>query len=1317
MSDTNDNEPEGLTRRVFFVGSGAGVLLVGCGGGSGDEVPAAESTEKALAVSPGSVSSIYNFTNAIGPFTPAQTNGGVTAQKFFVHGSGATYKQNYLRLPKNIFLNAGQLGITLATTGAANTTQTPTSMTLGWTGILPTSEAVLCDLYHYNQARFSLFSHSQSGRLRGVLERNGTSVMLESVGGLSMTAKEAVGIRYDDDPAGPGGTVTFMRNGVAFGAPQPISMKLRVTPECELQCNASLGNTTNSAAQRLSRISIDLTVAAVPPPPPPPNPNALTVYGDPGTRFALNLDSAGTSGNYVLTIPAGLALVQRVVTPTPAIKASGYTMNALAAAYGPTQSNGGVTTGTLAVVGSGASYANNQLNLATGTYLSAGAIGLSLPTTSEPATTQAPRSLTLKFVGVLPQTSTPLVSLYDYSKGRMELSSHWQAGCIAVSLERDGQSVGFVSISGLSNTTQEDVAVRYDDNIGGVGGTITFLRNGAAFGPPQTVAFKPRITPNAIFESNASLGNTANSGDLKIASISLALTVLSDVESFIPVVSGTISAAGLNQLYVNALSVSTPQAAVAVSYGLAAGGATSTVNVVVGPIDVPAGIAYRAVLENWSTGVAVSHANALVMTLAVRQNCQFEDTSLAANQGRWMECLPQGPVPNIGGIAYYCEAIRIGTYVQFQFGYDWSAATMPDNPFGDPTGKESYMVPHKWRIEDKNGAVLAIVQRPDGGPLNGTDIPAIFEGSYDGYGRAITNATDKWYPRGTVRAAVIWRSATPPAYDQAFISANLPRYDVTVGYASHTDYSNNGFDSRLWGGDSTNGFGNTRVMPYEPTNHATLTPQAGMTADPWKALYTPNSMAAVASTWLRYTPFNQSGRSPITGPGGVRDDRAAFAEPVGQYMYNVSANRPHDGKAWATIALDYLTGYASDPYHSFEAGRCVPLFKGGNATRDIGLRNHYYGYGEGSRPANRSWYIQGGRPYEMADDYSPWASKVPYGGTAPRKPIFGTNQIDLPHAHQFPHWGSMLWKTPEFAFLGHKLSDQARLYENVILGGSSYDAGAFGERARAWQFLHCVMVWKTASRMSDKLYSRSEILDFVVKDFEIFSNSHKTTTPGFDNPPTNLLVNGELAPSYAIYAATQRFGVCNWSGDAVVQADFQVGYWLTALAIGERIGFNAAVRAASAKAGAVLDWLIAQHRKRIVGRINSAPRTNLGADSPFTFYIWRAEPIAAAGGNVAALAQNYTELGVQNGMAPTWDVYQYAGATYTKDGQAMDQLMAGPSVLKLQLGQSGGDLDTAIATAAGWRNQKKAEQEALGANAAGTTWFKYLQAVNNPALS
>ena len=35
----------------------------------------------------------------------------------------------------------------------------------------------------------------------------------------------------------------------------------------------------------------------------------------------------------------------------------------------------------------------------------------------------------------------------------------------------------------------------------------------------------------------------------------------------------------------------------------------------------------------------------------------------------------------------------------------------------------------------------------------------------------------------------------------------------------------------------------------------------------------------------------------------------------------------------------------------------------------------------------------------------------------------GTFQIDKLHGHQFPGWGSLLFRTPEFAFLGHRFWD------------------------------------------------------------------------------------------------------------------------------------------------------------------------------------------------------------------------------------------------------------------------------------------------------
>lgn len=1078
----------------------------------------------------------------------------------------------------------------------------------------------------------------------------------------------------------------------------------------------SVGGGTSNASATVPIGDTTTVFGATPPA------SALTVYGDPGTRFPLDITVPDARANYALVVPGGLSLVQEVVTAGTQTQGTSFVLGNASGPFAPMQLQTGVTNDSLALNGTGASFDGTYLHLPQGAYLSTPSLGLAFTTTSDADTTQTPGSITLEYNGIIPSNTTVIAAVDTYSEGGIILYGNWQTGTVMCRLVRNGASEDYTSIAGLSNTAMEDIAVQYVDNAGGAGGTLIFLRNGAAFGPAQTTTIKPRIVPAADFECNAITGNSGAGGAIKVKKLGITLTVPVEIANYVPVTTGPVTGAVLANLFCDATAITASQPGVTVTYQ-ASGGPVQATTVVIGPLAVPTGAAYRAVLEDWSSGAAMSHPDVLVMTKAARQNCLFEDSWLGSAQAPWTECIPQGAVPVIGGIAYRCEAIRMAGYVQFQFGYDWDASVMPANPFGDPSGLESYMVPHKWRIEAQDGTVLARIQRPDGGPLNGTDIPRIYDGPYDGRNCPMTDATNKWYPAGTVRAGVIWRSGTPAAYSQATITAQLPAYDLSVPYGGHTDYSNNGFDYRLYFGGAgadgqSNGFGNTRVMPYAPTNHATLVPTAGTTGDPYVAsLYDANSLAAVASTWLQYTPFNQAGRTPLTGPGGVRDDRAAIAEPVACYMHDVTANRPYDGKPYAAIALDYCSSYVSDPYHCYENGRCVPLYKGANASRVITLRNHYYGPGEASTPANRAYYIQSGRASEICASLQPMRVYVPEKGSAADKPYFGTNCIDASHAHQYPHWGSMLWQTPEFAFLGHKLWDQDRLYDNSIV---ALDPVRWMVRDGAWQFLHAVLAWKTASANSDRLYSRAEVLAFVVTDFETFSDAYKTSSPGFDNPPTNVInPNGEIDDQLVAYAGCNLFGVMfNTSDvDGYGSHDFFCGYWVTALGIAEKLGFNAALRAASTKAGAVLDWIIAKHRQRIVGRINQAPLVNLTNAGAYELRIWRNADITAAAGAVSALPQNWAQVVTQNGNSATWDVYTDMWDTLqSRDGQATDQLLAGPSVLKYQLLLSGADIDSALSTAAGWRNQKKAAQLALGSQA-GSSWFTYLNAVNNPAVS
>ena len=1038
-----------------------------------------------------------------------------------------------------------------------------------------------------------------------------------------------------------------------------------------------------------------------------------TVYGDPGTIFPLGIYLAGSTANFTLTAPSGFPLrIERRNDITVPV-ASGWTITNAGSPW-PVSGDAVGASNVLykRVYGStdGSAMTNGRLRLMKGVYLITDPLGLTFKQTTDDGTTQAPPSIRMTFNGVVNEEYPILATMYEYNVGKFELRRHWAgSSTLVVTIGRGNSETQIVSADdpAFAAGSLKSWSVEFIDNVGGPGGTVRFYSNGVQIGPDQTSEVKLRVTPAMCLECNSSGNNTSDSqNNLEVASLNVAYGRPDVQSSYDVAASGPISAADLQMLCVDARGYSTPQAPVSVRYQ-AADQDPYDLEVVVGDMIVPSGRAYKVVLEDWSTGEGVAHPNELIMTRPAAQNCRFEDASLYGAQAPWTEVLPRGAVPNIGGINYYCEGIRMGTYVQFQLGYDWDTTTMPSNPFGDPQGKNSYMVPHKWLIYDNAGTLLGRIEQPNGQPLNTTASPVSWSGTLDGRANPMVTAANKWYPKGTVRSGIIWRShAEPPAYSQQDIWNRVPTYDVAVPFGSQGAASVNGGDLRAGTGEQLNGFANYRWMPWESSTYNDLITAGQNTLNPWKFGSDQNGMVPNANVWLKYTPFNQMGRSPITGPGGVRDDRQIMAEPVARYARDVALKRPHDNREMKQIALDYLTGYASDPFHCFENGRLTPLFKG-DARRNITLRNHYYGGGETGTPNERAYYIQGGRPYEFVTANNPLRVQVPYGGSASDKPYFGTNQIDQDHAHQFPHWGSLMWQSPEFAMLGHKFGDQARLYLPWILNNAWGEAGEFASRGAAWKYMHAALAWKTGSSNSSRLYSRAEIMDWVVFDFESFFDAFWDSTPGFLNPPANVTGGG----NNAIFAGAQRFGPCLWNDDyGLWQHDFMIGYWMSALHAAEKLGFNQALRDASPKAKAVVDWLITTHQKRITGRINGGMQVN-SVDIEYTLPLWTPQMISAAGGNVSALPQTYAAVATAQGnsKAPSWDAWSGG----SRDGQAMDQLLAGPSLLR-DMGRTDSDLIAAETTALGYRQSKIDSETAKGAQNAGSGWFYYHQTTNNP---
>jgi hypothetical protein len=138
------------------------------------------------------------------------------------------------------------------------------------------------------------------------------------------------------------------------------------------------------------------------------------------------------------------------------------------------------------------------------------------------------------------------------------------------------------------------------------------------------------------------------------------------------------------------------------------------------------------------------------------------------------------------------------------------------------------------------------------------------------------------------------------------------------------------------------------------------------------------------------------------------------------------------------------------------------------------------------------------------------------------------------------------------------------------------------------------------------------------------------------------------------------------------------------------------------------------HRKRVVGRILEGARLQTLGGSNYMIGLWGRQHMIDVAGDVARLPHSYAGIVKLWGETRGWDSYEADGRSVSRDGQALDQLIAGPSLLRYILGQTGEDLILAQKIAQEWRETKKREELAKGQDA-GTGWFAYLQATNNPA--
>ncbi|KAJ8138615.1 hypothetical protein OY671_008172, partial [Metschnikowia pulcherrima] len=302
--------------------------------------------------------------------------------------------------------------------------------------------------------------------------------------------------------------------------------------------------------------------------PPPSGTDKTTIYGDPGTRIPLNIQlGPNPAANYASTIPQGSTVELETVTQGTQQRWANYAMTNANGPFSPTVSSPAATTNAMNRGGSGATFSGGYLNLTSASYLSVPGIGFGFTETSDPTTTQTPPGITLTWQGISPGNFAISASLFEWTKGQIVSCHDYQTGRSSVTIGREGySSQTFYSNSGSSTTAEETVGVRFVNNASGAGGTITFSRNGTAFGSAVTTTVKPRITAGASFECNASLGNTSNSTSLKVKSMRVDIDAPVPVSSYTPVSAGNVPASTIKGLSVNALNVTVARAAKTSTY-------------------------------------------------------------------------------------------------------------------------------------------------------------------------------------------------------------------------------------------------------------------------------------------------------------------------------------------------------------------------------------------------------------------------------------------------------------------------------------------------------------------------------------------------------------------------------------------------------------------------------------------------------------------------------------------------------------------------------------------------------------------------------
>ncbi len=508
-------------------------------------------------------------------------------------------------------------------------------------------------------------------------------------------------------------------------------------------------------------------------------------------------------------------------------------------------------------------------------------------------------------------------------------------------------------------------------------------------------------------------------------------------------------------------------------------------------------------LEDWTSGSAV-----LVGTIQLNArmpDLTFDDPEIQADLGEVAVLNSTQSISwrgfEFGGISFVSAGLGEGGRPLYQvlFGAKpsgrWSTY-----PFADTFNSSTDLtIPPAFKvvIRDYENNIIGRLQMRDGKPINDPSLSQT---------RSDTQALRPFFNCGMLLPWSNIRAKLNPNPSKYFPGFKLPSASqAKAPYAANPAVPLLGLGAN--GRVQVNSINHFFLMPQWPMN-ATVTSGGDPTLDPYvldpDRVYTGDGGAARAfrATGWDYEPGSISGHDWLTGPGGVRFDRAPIPAAMAYLISDPTFRRPKDNRPIAELAHSWGLAYFNHSNSYLTDVKSFRSIMNDEATiLEHSFMNSYYGRGP-FKPLGRSIDQRAISNGDYRLDGNNGGTPDSFFHDRNGNRFWGGYAVDDHHAHQTPYYHVMFSNSPmhivasRSTFLTSILSRLGGHHSymrstNDWSGGPSYSNA--NTRVQAWRWLHYTLAWKLSTSHPLGI-SRATILKLFRDDLHDYYDNILTPT-------------------------------------------------------------------------------------------------------------------------------------------------------------------------------------------------------------------------------